>query len=252
MTLQEFYLWYCNAVAFVEIRKPNSDFGIGTAFHLGDGIFVTAKHVVHGNEIISIQTTTQGYHPDSSGDQILDGIKHKQYMPESGRVISGPFYHFDENVDVAVITVEGIDAPAISLHTSMNEYWADDEYILSEVLVLGYPPIPFSSDPRLVASLGHISTIIDRYDDKAPYIIVSGMPRGGFSGGPCIYEDGSCLGLVIESLVHDGNPAELGFTTVITAKQIFRCLAHNKLIPTAQLKNFEDFFVFFDKEKYSK
>lgn len=243
MTLQELYLWYCNAVVFVEVESPDGSLGIGTAFHVGEGVFITARHVVNGKKIVSVGTTTNGYHPDSSGDRILGGIRHKEYFCQQGRVVSGPYFHPDDDVDVAAVVIEGIEAPAIALNTDIYGYFADDEFILWDVIVMGYPPISFSDGPRLVTVKGNVSSIIDKYTGGAPHFIVSSMARGGFSGGPCLAEDGTTLGVITESLTVNDNPAELGFLSVLTVKPIYVCLIHNKLIPEHQAESFDEIFL---------
>jgi V8-like Glu-specific endopeptidase len=45
-----------SAVAYVEVNDTDGP-SIGTAFHVGEGMFVTAAHVVKDKEIIKIGTT---------------------------------------------------------------------------------------------------------------------------------------------------------------------------------------------------
>lgn len=40
------YESYRGAMAYIEVKLPNGDISIGSSFHLGEGIFITAKHVV--------------------------------------------------------------------------------------------------------------------------------------------------------------------------------------------------------------
>lgn len=42
---------------------------------------------------------------------------------------------------------------------------------------MGYPPIPFSAEPVLVAGLGEINATIDKYVGKHPQFIISTMAR---------------------------------------------------------------------------
>ncbi|MGX1118000.1 hypothetical protein RKD37_003363 [Streptomyces ambofaciens] len=44
-------------MAYVEVESPNGDLGIGSAFHVGDGVFLTARHVVEDKRITEICMT---------------------------------------------------------------------------------------------------------------------------------------------------------------------------------------------------
>lgn len=46
------YAEHSTALAYVDVEKPNGTRGIGSAFHVGNNVFVTARHVVHGNKIL--------------------------------------------------------------------------------------------------------------------------------------------------------------------------------------------------------
>jgi hypothetical protein len=45
---QETYVRAAGAVAFIAIIDAKGDEGIGSAFHISDGIFVSARHVIDG------------------------------------------------------------------------------------------------------------------------------------------------------------------------------------------------------------
>ncbi|HEF4840434.1 TPA: hypothetical protein SAO52_005228 [Burkholderia vietnamiensis] len=53
---QETYVRAAGAVAFVAIVDYKGDEGIGSAFHIGDGIFVTARQVIDDVTIKEIAT----------------------------------------------------------------------------------------------------------------------------------------------------------------------------------------------------
>lgn len=48
---------YASAVAYVAVRSPTGAESIGTAFHVGEGVFLTARHVVEQREILQVRTT---------------------------------------------------------------------------------------------------------------------------------------------------------------------------------------------------
>lgn len=58
-----------------------------------------------------------------------------------GRVVEGPFFRPDTNIDVAAIVVEGIDAPAIPLGQHLDG-WLGHHMTLAEVVVFGYHEYP--------------------------------------------------------------------------------------------------------------
>jgi hypothetical protein len=105
---------------------------------------------------------------------------------------------------------------------------------LSDSIVLGYPPIPMSTSPLLIASKAQIHTyFIPRH---APHVhfVLSGTPRGGFSGGPAITENGDALGLITSSLLENGHPPELGYLTIISVEAIFKLLESFNMVPDVQ------------------
>ncbi|MDU8502447.1 hypothetical protein RYB01_25135 [Pseudomonas syringae] len=57
VSLRTAYRKYCGAVAYIAVLDDSENEGIGSAFHVGEGIFVTAKHVVKGKKIKEIATT---------------------------------------------------------------------------------------------------------------------------------------------------------------------------------------------------
>ena len=36
---------YSNAIAYIDVEKKDGTRGIGSCFHVGEGVFVTARHV---------------------------------------------------------------------------------------------------------------------------------------------------------------------------------------------------------------
>src|SRR5690606_19671552 len=56
------------AVAYVEVYDSRTDTrGIGTAFHVGGGVFVTARHVIEGKRITRLGTRFPDFVEDSRG-----------------------------------------------------------------------------------------------------------------------------------------------------------------------------------------
>ena len=241
---RELFERYAPAVAYVSVELPNGDQAIGTAFHVGEGVFVTARHVVHGCTILEIATTVQRYVPDESGPVTIHGRegRYRWIPPAVGKVVRGPFFHPDGQIDIAALVVEGLDCPVIPLGSHLDDWLDDEAFTLAQVVVMGYPPVPQSKTPVLVTSRAEVNAVIDKYTGGHPQFIVSAMARGGFSGGPCLIEWDFTLGVVTESLVGAGAPSELGYLSIISVEPIYVCLAHHKILPADQKDGWEGFW----------
>ena len=224
---REIFHTYASAVAYIEVQDPNGDLHIGSAFHVGEGVFVTAGHVVDGREIRKIGITG-----------------HASVELTGKEAAAGPYHHRDEKVDVAVFKVREIDShtPAIRLGSHLDDWLAASDFVLSEAVVLGYPPIPMTSAPVLVGARAEVNALVDLYDAPYAHFILSSMPRGGFSGGVAISEDPIVLGVITRSLLSGDQPTELGFMAVVGVEPIYVCLAEHKLLPDCQAEGWEDFW----------
>lgn len=210
--LHPLYEKYAGAVAYLEVESENGRRGIGTAFHVHDGVFITARHVVEGRIVREIGTTVP-----CGGNGLVWA-----HEPSVGRVVEGPFFHPDPRIDIAVLRVDGISAPDMPI----GQIQPLDLPVLNRVLVLGYPPIPLSNRPVLVAASAEVSAVIDNYLGGATHLIISSMARGGMSGGVAItagdyYDNEGTLGLITQSLVRDGLPEEFGYLTVLPLETIY-------------------------------
>jgi hypothetical protein len=54
---RELYAQNASAMAYIEIEDKNHEKGIGSAFHVGDGVFVTSRHVVENKKITEVKIT---------------------------------------------------------------------------------------------------------------------------------------------------------------------------------------------------
>jgi hypothetical protein len=236
---------YRGSVAYVEVETPTGDRHLGSAFHIGDGVFVTARHVVEGNEIRSVGTTEVVYIP-LEGDEAAtarthlrvgdDDIPVHPIEPGTFTVVSGPHLALDARVDIAVFRVRDLDprTPHFELGSHLDDWLGESDFVLSQVLILGYPPIPFARRPTLVASRADVVSQIDRYDIPHVQFIVSSIPRGGLSGGVVYSEWGFVLGVMTHSLLVGDRPEELGYSNVTSVEPIYACLTDHKLLPQCQ------------------
>lgn len=244
-SVRKLYDKYAVSVAYIAVETVDGTEGIGSAFHVGDGVFVTARHVVENNKILEISTVAKSYIPVGSEFSAAtvtlvvgpnDTIPAHAIYPSSLKIIKGPFYHQEEKVDIAVFQVSGLDPyiPAIPLGGHLDDWLGTDDLVLSEVLVLGFPPIPFAKSPTLVAARGEVNGLIDVRHSPHVHFVVSAMARGGFSGGVVITSDDFVLGVVTQSLVMNNEPEQLGYMAVVSVEPIYQCLADHKMLPRVQ------------------
>ena len=227
------------SVAYITSIDAKGDEGIGTAFHVGNGVFVTARHVVEGREVKEV-----GFDDVS----ILYALNNLAVLSKSATlpdisITSGPFFHSDPKIDIACFTLSVTPESHITLGGHLDDLLGQYELVLFRTLALGYPPIPLSKRPTLFASSGEVNALVDLYGGtKHPHFLISSMARGGFSGGPVMVaydednENGgtALLGIVTQSLVKDANSTETGYFAVLTVEPIYDCLEENQLLPDFQ------------------
>jgi trypsin-like peptidase len=248
---RDLYFKYRAAVAYVAVRTPAGDNAIGTAFHVGDNVWITARHVVAGNAIEEIATVDESIDRYTERLDMDGGVRLSSECSPAGsyRVVGEPLLHPDETVDVAALQLtgpysnafdkpvllgdRGRPTPVIALGGWLDD-WLGDELTLEPALVLGYPPIPFGGAPQLVPSRAEVSVVLDKRSERHPYFVLSAMARGGFSGAPAITAFENALGVTTEALVMDGEPAQLGYFAVLSVEPIYDCLVHHGLLPNGQ------------------
>lgn len=266
------YARHANALAYIDVESRDRTRGIGSAFHVGGGVFVTARHVVEGRQIVEVRITepvavsTEEFmrkimKMDVADDVIrgqdealrsVTGVPplYKHYL-EPLELAEGPYFAENPALDVAVFRVREVhDAAGI---VKLGVHWDDWVYRnlwqLSDAVVLGYPPIPMVTEPVLVAARADIHTFIVPRHAPAVHFLLSAMPRGGFSGGVAIHESGDALGVVTSSLIANERPEELGFFAVLSIEAIVKCLESNGLFPDIQREHHDQRLKFSEKKE---
>ena len=251
------YAEHASALAYVDVETPDGDRRIGSAFHVGDGVFVTARHVVEGNKIVEIKitepvavTATEYFRDILSVDVSDSYISDYEDMIRNASGATPLFKHYlrslnltgrpcfleGSDLDVAVFRVEQIhpSANVVKLGVHWDDWVYRGLWHLSDAIVLGYPPVPMVTTPVLVAARAEINTFVVPSHSRAVHFILSAIPRGGFSGGVAIHESGDALGVVTSELFSQGSTEKLGFFAVLSIEAIVKCLEAHGLLPEVQ------------------
>lgn len=226
MDLLALFQSYKRALVRVTVQTPAGDLSTGTAFHIGDGWLVTAAHVVRGGVLQEV-------------------VSEYLSVPLS---VQSVIFNKDDRIDLALMktdldlshylhmtTIHGspkgfVQTDHIELGGHLDD-WLGDDLVLSKVLLMGYPPIPFSQEAVLLASEGEVNAVVDKYSGPHPHFIISCPARGGFSGGPVLSEYGFLLGVLVEALVMDGKDAETGYSSAISIEPLLVMLHDNGIYP---------------------
>ena len=70
--------------------------------------------------------------------------------------------------------------------------------------------------------------------DRYMRFVVSGVPRGGFSGVPVFHEWGFVLGIITESLERQDDHFMSGYLTILSIEPLRACLERHDLLPECQ------------------
>lgn len=239
------------AMAYIEVEDQTGGIGIGSAFHVGEGVFVTARHVVENFTIREIGSTETRHVPveesEASGASVVENGTARPVHTVRNEVLRlrrGPFFHPDDSVDVAVFQVEDIDSrtPVVRLGSHLDDWLGESDFVLTEAVILGYPQIPKAKRPNLVGTRAEVSAMIDRYDAPHVHFVLSAMARGGFSGGLVLSEYGYALGMVTSSLLSGDYSAELGYMTAVGVEPLYVCLAEHRMLPDCQADGWDGFW----------
>jgi Trypsin-like peptidase domain len=210
-------------VAYIVVEDDDGAPGIGTCFHIGENVFITARHVVENRSIAKIATTNVGIKGE-------EGKYYATYTAGEAETIEPPRFHPNPKYDLAALRLKGLHCPQIPFVRSLEDRF-ENRFLLHPVVVMGFPPIPGSRGPVLVCSRGEVSASFTTYFDDQRTYIVSCLARGGFSGGPALTPPHHCLGVVTRAVLTDPLPAELGFMAVVGPLPILQMLDHHQMMP---------------------
>jgi S1-C subfamily serine protease len=180
-----------NSVLKIRGKAPSCSRQLeGSGFVIGPELVMTNAHVVAGTSETSVEV-----------------INNKGRTREmSARVIS-----YDPAVDLAVLYVRGLQAPAL-------QFAPDAAAVGDDAVVLGYPlDGPFTPTAAKIRDRIQLRgpNIYDSGEVTREVYTVRAVVRSGNSGGPMIRPDGEVLGVVFGAALDD---SETGF--VLTASQV--------------------------------
>jgi S1-C subfamily serine protease len=231
--LHELYLKYKPCIVRVTVTTEAGDLSTGTGFHIGDGLIVTARHVMRE----TIRKRNIVGESEMEIDRTVESITRE--IDSQALTMTKSHYHPDNRVDLAVLETNFEDRPfsnelsregtsrrkSISIPIGSHfDDWIGDQFVLKKVLVMGYPAVPRSQSTVLLATEGELNALVPSFRAPHPYYIVSSTARGGFSGAPVISAAGSVIGIIVESLYGDDKPEETGFSAAITIEPLIAIL----------------------------
>jgi len=168
---------YKAAVVRIEVAKDEEPFR-GTGFLCacndeasGPVAIVTAKHNVDPHAGIIIE-----HIESASGD-----VFHNSSMT----------WHFHPELDVA--------AALVSRSRDKIFYFSAPAPVLSETITMGYPNVPTTSQPYMLAHRGELNAKVESYLRKGPYLLISNAISPGNSGSPVVDKLGFLLGMATEA-----------------------------------------------------
>src|SRR5665811_1318737 len=114
---RELFSRFAAAVAYVAVKKADGSQGIGTATHVGEGVYVTARHVVDGHEIVEVGSTEHVHLrlPEGTQSQLTVHAGNEEWPAhlvanEAMTLASDVVFHPDPAVDLASFRVAGCDS----------------------------------------------------------------------------------------------------------------------------------------------
>ena len=222
--MKQFYEFYKRCMVHIIVRTSDGRLLNSVGFHIGDGYIVTVRHFIENHKVVSV-----------SEERSLQKVSIKRALYPSNPAIDLAVLETDFSLKHYLekeTIFDGEGKPLektgfIPLGGHLDD-WLGDEFVLSNVAVFGYPSIPLSRDPVLVAVQGQVNAVIDKHNGVPhPHFIISVIPREGFIGGPVISEYGFLLGVYVESLITENQAMENGFASVLSIEPLLVLLHNN-------------------------
>jgi hypothetical protein len=255
------YHKYASALAYIDVENTDGTRSIGSSFHIGEGVFITARHVVEGKRIVEIKipepvpVSAEEIYPDvdinilKRGEleikKVLGYLPLYKFWTDPLMLSEGPYYPRDNSIDLAIFKVSNIhkNTAIIRLGYHLDDWIYRKPWIMSEAIIMGFPPIPMTTQPYLIAAKAQIHAYVNLRGCPNIHFILSATPRGGFSGGLALHEGDFALGVITTGL-HEGNQQiETGILAVLSVEPIHVLLDEIGMLPKVQLGFRESSFV---------
>jgi S1-C subfamily serine protease len=216
---------YRTAMARIRVEPAplETKIGYGAAFHIGDGWLVTADHCLPPGRKFSVEPEVCSTHLE---------IRHVERagMPSDLALIQTDLTERDDVYAEPAVVEIGTGA---TLDDSAPRW------VMSAYLVMGYPDTK-DQERVLVADGGFVNAFIEHRTFGSPLVLLSGLPRQGFSGGPVISEFGMLLGVVSQ-----GDPSEedegVYHASAVSVEPLWHLLAERRIFPDNENGKFARF-----------
>lgn len=176
--------WFERSIVPIVGINANGDEDIGSAYYIGDNMFVTAAHCVNGLKTMNLLLD----------DRCPIGLKEVWFAND----VAPHLYDV-----VIIVTDDEVDVPTLRF---------DEAVVLDPVIVMGYPPIPGMFPiqttetatvgaliPHQKSAIGEVVSPSKNYISNLDYFVINARVKGGNSGGPVINSWGKVIGTVVET-----------------------------------------------------
>lgn len=194
--LLAFFLGVCVQYAYEnksnyypDVYKVMIGNGHGSGFHIGDGTFVTAEHVVHGQLEVELKSI-------------------------DGRIYKGIVFHTIPEKDLAFIKT--VEVPISKTEVSCNSLKVGEE-----IWAFGNP-----LGNEFIKTFGHVGGL-DRSNKTWENIFLADITAAqGMSGGPVFNKFNQVIGVVVGAPLQNirGSSAFVGLTYIVPSKEICKTL----------------------------
>ncbi len=194
----------------------------GAGFHIGSGWILTAEHVWADVSDAAVWLY------DTASDENMSAIAVSEVVPVHSSDMILLRTNFEARWRIAAGA--GADERVPAVHAVEPEDALGRAADGMEVMVVGFPRIPFATKTLLSRELGRV-TADPFLNTEGSWFVLSTQPRGGFSGGPVLNHLGRFLGVVSRENREDSDQPGLMTCGNLTALEDFLRLRQRGDLP---------------------